>query len=148
MKRRDLGLSDIISTLTVAVLFVVILMLVVFSASSYQNATVRQSDHDNARAVLSYVATAVHGNGQGEVKPQDLEGNPGLSIADGDTGYEQRIYLHEGELLQEYGKAGAGIDPEHAMVIGKAREFDVSYVNDDVLQIRTDLGTSYVNTVR
>ena len=142
------GIADIISTLTVAVLFIVILLLVVFSASSYQHATARQNDSDNTRAVLSYIATAVHGNGQGEIKPESFGGDPGLSIADGDTGYEQRIFLHDGKLLQEYGKAGAETDPDHAMVIGEVKEFDVSYVKENVLQIRTDLGTSYVNTVR
>ena len=63
MKReRNSGIGDIISTLIIAVLFAVILLLVVFSASSYRNATSGQSENDNSRAVLSYITTAVRGS--------------------------------------------------------------------------------------
>ena len=148
MKRGSKGITDLISTLTVAVLFLVILLLVVFSASSYRSATVSQDDNDNRRAVLSYIATAVHAGGESAVEPADFSGDPGLSIPDGDTGYEQRIYLHDGNLLQEYGKKGADTDPAHALVIGQIREFEVGYIDEDTLQIRTDLGISYVSTVR
>ena len=148
MRRGDRGIGDVISTLTVAVLFMVILLLVVFTASSYQSATTRQNSNDNDRAVLSYVATAVHGNGVGAVTPGDFDGCPGLAIADGDTGYEQKIYLYDGKLLQEYGQAGLATDPEHAMVIGEVKEFKADYIRENVLEIRTDLGTSYVNTAR
>ncbi len=149
MKRaKNRGIGDILSTLTVAVLFAVILLLVVFSAASYQRATASQSANDNSRAVLSYITTAVKGNGKGGVRPADFDGAPGLIIADGDTGYGQRIYLKDGKILQEYGKIDGQTDPEHALVIGEAGKLEISYVDRDVLKVATDLGTSYVSTVR
>ena len=149
MRRRgSKGLSDLISTLTVAVLFIVILLLVVFSAVSYQSATDAQNANDDKRAVLSFVTTAVHNNGKGEVKPKDFAGAPGLVIEDGDTGFEQRIYMKDGKLLQEYGRSGDMVDPEHALEIGRVKEFAVDYAAEDILRIKTDLGTSYVNIDR
>ena len=58
--------GDLISTITVAVLFFVILMLVVFSAVSYQRSVEISDANGNTRAVLSYIITAVkasEGNG-------------------------------------------------------------------------------------
>ena len=147
-QERKSGIGDIISTLIIAVLFAVILLLVVFSASSYRNATSGQSENDNSRAVLSYITTAVRGSAAGPFTPREFEGNSGLSIADGETGYEQRFYLHDGKIMQEYGKTGAATDPDHALVIGEAGELAVDFVGDGVLEIRTDLGTSYVSTMR
>ena len=147
-QRGSKGLSDLISTLTVAVLFIVILLLVVFSAVSYQGATDGQKANDDKRAVLSFVTTAVHNNGKGEVQPKDFAGAPGLVIQDGDTGFEQRIYMKDGKLLQEYGRSGDMVDPEHALEIGRVKEFAVDYAAEGVLRIRTDLGTSYVSIDR
>ena len=56
------GTGDILSTLTIAVLFLVILLLVVFSASSYKQATDIQNGNNNRRALLSYVTSCVREN--------------------------------------------------------------------------------------
>ena len=40
------------------------------------------------------------------------------------------------------------VDPEHALQIGRVKEFAVDYAAEDVLRIKTDLGTSYVNIDR
>ncbi len=148
MRSGGRSFGDILSTLTVAVLFLVILLLVVFSASSYQYGTTSLDGDDNSRAVLSYIVTAVRDNDLGEVTVKDYSGAPGIAIADGTTGYEQRIYLMDGRLLEEYGKAGDGIDPDFAMEIGRLEELEIRQISEHVLEIRTDLGTSYVNTLR
>ena len=147
MASKDKGIGDILSTLTILVLFAVIILLVVFSASSYRNSTVSQESNDNHRAVLSYAVTAVRDHGSGEVKPAEFSGCPGLAIEAG-GGYEQRLYLKDGKLLEEFEKTEADIDPENAVVIGETDKFEVRYIHGTVLEISTGLGTVYVDTGR
>jgi len=40
------------------------------------------------------------------------------------------------------------VDPEHALQIGRIKEFAVDYASEDILGIKTDLGTSYVSIDR
>lgn len=141
------GLGDIISTVTIAVLFLVILLLVVFSAGSYQLSTEIQQGNDNGRALLAYVATAVKNNSTGDVEIRDFSGCTGISISDGKSGYEQRIYMKDGRLLEEYAKADREPDPQEAVEIGRTEVFEVRYVRDGLLEVKTDRGSSYVNTV-
>lgn len=145
-KKRGRGLGDIVSTLTIAVLFLVILLLVVFSASGYQRAVELQDGSSNTRAVLSYVITCVKDNSTGEILPGNIDGAPGLTIRDSRTGYEQRIYLVDGQLLEEYGMIGQDSDPAGALVIGQVSSFEARLLEDGVLEVRTDLGVSYVST--
>ena len=148
MEKRDRGISDILSTLTIAVLFLVILVLVVFSASSYQHGTSYQSDNDNTRAVLSYVITAVKDKNNEDIEPVDYGGAPGIVIRDSRNGFEQRIYMKDGKLYEEYVRADIPIDPETAIEIGDVGSFEASFVSDGLLEIKTDIGTSYVNTIK
>ena len=147
MERGSRGIGDIISTLTVAVLLLVIIILVVFSASSYRHSTVMQENNDNYRAVLSYVVTAVKDHGEGEVSLKEFAGSTGIAIAAGE-GYEQKIYMSEGKLMEEFSKADVPADPERAYVIGLVGQFEPEYIDDEILEIKTDLGTVYVDTVR
>ena len=146
MEKRSKGTNDIISSLTVAVIFIVILLLVVFAASSYRNGSEHQSASDNERAVLSYVITAVKDSNGGKVEVKDLDGCPGIVIEDKGTDYEQKIYLKDGKLLQEYSEKGAAPQPDEALEIGETDVFEASFVSDTVLRVETDKGTSYVDT--
>lgn len=148
MEQKSKGFGDILSTITIAVLFMVILLLTVFAASSYQHGTTYRSDNDNSRAVLSYVITAVKGSDGAEVTTHDFDGAPGIIIAKKGSQYEQRIYMKDGKMLEEYGLKGGNISPESAQEIGTIGSFEANYMYDDVLEIKTDLGTSYVHTER
>lgn len=148
MERREKGIGDILSTMTIAILFLVIILLVVFSASAYRQATDGQQENDNSRAVLSYVVTAVKDNITADIRPKSFSGADGLSISSDDMEYERKIYVKDGKLLEEYGVKGKEISPESALKIGKLKEFEVKYIENDLLEIRTDKGTSYVRTKR
>ena len=147
MERGNRGIGDIISTLTVAVLLLVIILLVVFSASSYRHSTVMQEDNDNYRAVLSYVVTTVKDHGEGEVSLKEFLGSTGIAIA-AVEGYEQKIYVSGGKLMEEFSREDVPADPERAAVIGEVSLFEPAYIDDEILEIKTDLGTVYVDTVR
>ena len=139
------GIGDILSALTIAILFLVILLLVVFTASSYQHGTSYQTENDTTRVLCSYVAKSVKNNHGGEVVTTEFDGNQGIRIEDGDTGFAHKIYLHNGDLLEEYSKVDAPIHPDTASKIGETSIFDINYITDDLLEIKTDKGVSYVH---
>lgn len=139
---------DLIQVLMIAVLFIVILLLVTFSATAYRSATISQSENDHSRSILSYINTTVRNNGRGEVKKEFFDDVQGIVIANGDTGYEQRIYKYDRKLRQEYCKHDSPLDPEHALVIGDLTRFNIDYLTDTILRIETDEGVTYINTAR
>ena len=146
--RNTKSIGEILSALTIAVLFLVILLLVVFAARSYQHSADNQYENDTQRIACAYVVTAIKDNDGGEVTPTDFDGCPGVSIADGDTGFTHKIYMKDGSLLEEYSLAEAPVNPETASVIGETEIFEINYISDDLIEIRTDKGASYVNVQR
>jgi hypothetical protein len=142
------GIGDILQILTIAVLFLVILILVVFSAASYQHATETQNRNNRSRALLSYVVSSVESSRLSEVKERDFDGAEGLSISMEDGKFERRIYMKDGKLLEEYAESKSGINPKDALVIGETEVFEVNRVADDLIEIKTDAGSSYVNVRR
>jgi hypothetical protein len=146
--RNTKSIGEILSALTIAVLFLVILLLVVFAARSYQHSADSQYKNDTQRIVCAYVVTAVKDNDGGEVTPETFDGCPGVSIADGDTGFAHKIYMKDGVLLEEYSLADEAVNPETASEIGETEVFEINYISDDLLEIRTDKGASYVNVQR
>ncbi len=139
---------DLIQVLMIATLFIVILLLVTFSATAYRSATEAQSENDHSRSILSYINTTVRNNGRGEVKKEFFDDIQGLVIANGDTGYEQRIYKYDRKLRQEYVKHGAPADPEHALIIGDLTKLNIDYLTDSILRVETDEGITYINIAR
>jgi hypothetical protein len=144
MEKKNRSTGDFLSTLTIAILFLVIILLVVFSAGSYRNGTEAKSANDNSRAVMSYVTTAVKDDQGARVEIRNDGGTKGIAIIDDEAGYERRIFAKDGKLLEEYVKEGSGVSPDNALVIGEVNSFDAAYIKKDLLRIRTDLGTSYV----
>ena len=78
----------------------------------------------------------------------EFDGCPGISIADGDTGFAHKIYLSDGALMEEYSKSDLPVDPKTASKIGETSQFEISYISDNLLEIKTDKGASYVNVRR
>ena len=146
MEREQRRVSDLFSTVTIGILFVAILLLVVFSAVTYRQCTDAQKRSNDTRAVVSYVATAVKDSTGAKIKPEEFDGCPGLLIAAPGGEFEWRIYAKDGSLLEEYGVKDEKINPEEARVIGEVSEFTAQYIDEDLLEIRTDRGTSYVRT--
>jgi len=141
------GIGDIISTLTVTVLFVVILSLVVFAARGYQHASEVQSMNSNSRAVGSYVVNCVKDSNTGEVAVESVSGTECLVIRSSD-GYEHRIFMIGGKLMEEYVEEGIPLDPETALEIGTTEKFGLELGDDGLLTVATDEGVSIVNTKR
>ncbi len=147
MSQNRKGLGEIITGLTIAVLFIVILSLVVFAARGYQHSVELQDGNGNIRAVVSYIANSVRDNSEGNVSIEQRSGTECLIISS-DEGYEQRFYLHEGQLMEEYCEADSPNRPDVAIKIGDTGTFALNLKDNGVLEISTDEGTSYVNTNR
>lgn len=141
------GIGDIISTITVTVLFVVILSLVVFAARGYQHASEVQNMNSNTRAVGSYVVNCVKDSNTSEVAVENISGTDCLVIRSSD-GYEHRIFMIDGRLMEEYVEAGVPLDPEIALEIGTTNTFVPELGDDGLLTVTTDEGVSVVNTKR
>ena len=146
MPQRIKTLRDVIIALTTTVLFAVILCLVVFSARSYQHSAELQDRSGNTRAVLSYIVSSVRDSDAGEISIEDRDGTECLVISC--DGYEQKFYLNEGRLLEEYTEPGAGIFPDTALEIGRTETLEFELEDNGILTVRTDSGSSEVNTGR
>ena len=147
MPERNKGVGDIIYAITVMVLFVVILSLVVFSASGYQHASEVQNMNSNTRAVGSYIVNCVKDSNTDDVSVETISGLRCLVISSSD-GYEHRVYMHEGGLMEEYVEAGIEPDPATALEIGTTNTFEPELGADGLLTVTTDEGVSIVNTER
>ncbi len=146
MSQRVKTLRDLIIVITITVLFAVILCLVVFAARGYQYSAEIRDANGNTRAVLSYIVNSVRDSGSDDISVKDISGTQCLVI--GGDGYEQRFYLSDGSLLEEYTEPDAGNKPDTALEIGKTGSFEFELGDDGILTIRTDSGSSAVNTGR
>lgn len=139
------GIGDIISTLTIAVLFIVILLLVVFSASSYQHAAEMQNRNNQERVLRTYVVSCIKANGMNEVEKKDFDGMPGIAISAAGSDFEQRIYLKDGKLLEEFAEKKLAASPDAALEIGETDKFEVEFLEGGLVHIKTDSGGSYAH---
>lgn len=147
MKERSRNYSDIVTVMTIAVMFAVMLLLVVFAAGSYRRATVSAAQNSDTRAVLTYMVNCIRDSGDSRVYIADRSGTHCLVIDSGD-GFEQRFYEYKGILAEEYVSPASAPDPGNALMIGDCGDLELSIDKLGVLRIKTDSGVSYVGTER
>ena len=70
---------------------------------------------------------------------------PALVIHETATGYEQVIFQADGKVYESYGQAGMEPDPEDALQVGETELFELNWLDEDLLEIRTDAGNSYIH---
>lgn len=116
-------------------------LLVIFGAQSYQGTVATKNDNGESRAILAYISTSIRDNDtRGAVTVEKGTDGDVLMVADGDTGYALRIYLNDGELVEDFGKTDMALDPDNAQVIGECREFTCDKIRNDLLKVSTDRG--------
>ena len=64
------------------------------------------------------------------------------------VGMTWRFYVHDGKLMEEYTEPGAGIFPDSALEIGRTDTIEFEIDEEGILTVRTDSGSSEVNTGR
>lgn len=135
-----------IYTIGVAALFLAgFFLLVVFGAQSYRGIVAAQTANNTNRALLSYFATCINSNdANGAVYISDSEYGQVLEIPDGSTGYGLRIYACGGKLYETYEALDAALNPEEDIAIGDTQVFRAEFVQDGLLRITTDAGSTLV----
>ena len=141
-RKNPLGLYSI----GIAALFLLgFFLLIVFGAQNYRNAVAAQHENNDSRVLLSYVSTCIRGNDQtGCVRIREENGNTVLVIADEESGYASRLYLSEGNLVEDYAETDAALDPANAQIIGETTVFMVEEVQEGLLCVTTDAGSSLI----
>ena len=139
--RRESSLSGIYTMAVAGVFLAGFFLTVIFGAQTYREIADGQNRNNEARALLSYISTCVRMNDTaGAVPVSQVEGEPVLVIADGQSGYAIRIYRYGDSLVEDYGEAAGALYPDMAQVIGETEEFRIEELGDQTYAIITDAG--------
>ena len=128
-------------TIGIAALFMVgFLLLIIFSAHVYRDTVTAQQDNNQTRALRSYLVTCTGGASPDEIFVLDGEEGDRLMIRDAGTKYGLQIFLHDGTLMESYGRMDADADPAEAQPIAGTDVFEVEELSADVYAVTTDAG--------
>lgn len=130
-------------TIGIAALFLAgFFLLVLFGARSYRNTVAGQDENMHTRALLAYLSTAIHAaDTENAVSICSSEYGTVLILGDGDSGYAQRVYRFEGNLVEEYARSDAPLTPGSAQILGATEQFSAEWTADDLLRVTTDAGS-------
>lgn len=116
-----------------------VLAVVGFGAEVYRALTASQNRNNAGRAALSYLSARLRAaDADGAVTIGRGPEGPALILAE--PGYETRIYLCDGALMEEYAATGSPLDPAAAQVVAHTDAFAVT-VEDGVYAVTTGEGT-------
>lgn len=139
--------SRVFAIALLAVFFVVLLGGLAAGAVMYRSIAAAQMEADAARMqaglLASYVRAADAAGAVGEAAGPEGRALVLTEMAGDGSAYETRLYLHEGQVVQEYAMADAPLDPERAEPLIASDAFDF-YLEGGLLVIRTDAGETCV----
>lgn len=120
-----------------------VLMLAVFGAQVYGALTQSQKRNNATRASLSYVAARLRSSDAVQavsVVPGPQGDALVLSDVGETTGYETRIYVYDGWLMEEYTEVQSEFSPDAAQPIARTDTFAAT-VDGKLATVTTDQGT-------
>lgn len=103
-----------------------ILALAAMGGSLYGSLVENRRSNDARRASLSYVSAQLRAADEsGAVSVRKGPEGDALVLAEplSGSGYETRIYLYNGNLMEEYSEAGSALSPKKAQSIAKTARF-------------------------
>ena len=121
------------------------LLLVVFGTGIYRSIASRQSANNQDRAVLAYLLTVTKMNENDIYINEDPDFGNVLIVEDAGTGYGNRIYINEGYLVEDYGRAEGALMPDYATRIGESSFLEAEMMDDDLYKLTTDHGSVFVH---
>ena len=142
--RRDL--AQRFPLLLFAVFVMVLLLALTAGARSYKSLVDMQASNDRRIMTTGPLVSAVRANDLADSLSVGFgpEGDAlVLSQSDLEGTYETRIYLYEGNIMQEYALASMPYDPQKATALAKSDTFRFDY-EDGLLVISTDAGEVHV----
>lgn len=148
-KGRD-GKQGHASRVFTAILFgvFVLMLLLAFLAgvTVYKNLNASHSAIDNYRSSENLVVNSVLANNSADALSV-AKGPEGAALVltetDAEGSYETRIYLYQGNIVEEYAVAGSPYDPQQASVLASSKVFSFS-LKGNLLRITTNHGTAEV----
>lgn len=141
---RDYG--RVFTGLLFALFVLALLMAIMVGTGVYRSLYDMRTETDEARLSLSLVANDVRANDAVDAVAvgSGPEGRSLVLVERLDSGtYETRLYLYQGNIVEEYSLADAPYTPERATQIAPSGTFDFSYAGG-LLTITTDQGTADV----
>ena len=138
--------TRVFTIILLAVFFVVLMTGLAAGVSMYQSIANNQIETNMARMQSGLLASNIHANdvansvGTGE----GPEGRA-LVLTDRINGesYEMRIYLYQGQIVQEYSVAGAAYTPARAQPLIQSSTFDFELYGS-LLVLKTDQGATNI----
>ena len=146
--RKDSPLG--IYILGIFILFIAsFLLLVILGAQTYRSTTAGQERNYRTRAQLSWLSAVIRANDrEGAVSLAQAAGPENsqvLVVRDG-SGYASRIYIYEGNLVEDYAAEDAELYPEEALKIGETAQFLVElHPDENALDVQTDEGRIHLS---
>lgn len=114
MKRRNHPINGALSLLLITAFAILSLLLVLIGVRAYRAVTAISEENQRLRTSFSYLANKVRSAPDGVIL-EKREGIPVLALAEQMDGnaYETLIYFTEGELREQFAKAGQDFAAEN-----------------------------------
>lgn len=129
------------------VMFVFVLLVALWmNVSSFKSVEASRQADNYDRGTLSLIVSTVRANDRedGVAVGTGPEGASLVLVEHGDErDYETRIYLYQGNIVEEYAVASDPYTPKKASVMTVSSTFSFSY-KDRLLSVTTDQGTAKV----
>lgn len=128
-------------------MFVVVLLMALFmNVSSFKAVYESRQDTNYERGTLALITSTVRANDRqgGVAQGEGPEGKSLVLVEHGDDrDYETRIYLYQGNIVEEYSVSTDSYTPDKASVMAASSTFDFSY-EGTLLTIETDQGSAQI----
>ena len=141
MKQHERNPILLLSVGIVTLFLTGFLLLVVFGAKSYRDVVDSQYDCMDARGLSAYIAASVKANDRrGAVSVESSDYGPVLVVNDSESGYALRYYRYDGQLVEDFARAGTPLAPEGAQRIAPTEVFSVERRADGLFAVLTAAG--------
>ena len=119
----------------------------VLGGGLYERLARSQQENGAARTAAGYLTTRVRAaDREGAVRLEEGPQGPVLMLAEApeEGGYELRIYLYEGWLVEDYAPAGSAFAPEQAQLVAQSSRFEPEFAAPGLLRIETGQGDALI----
>lgn len=146
MKKQSHSIEVLFPAVLLLLFATLAIMVVIFSAKTYQHMAERASENYTTRTALNYVTQKVrHNDVQNHVLINTFDGHKAL-ILQGD-GYATYLYAYDGSLYELYLLDGAEASAASGTAVLDLSSFDANWAEDRLLHIScTDSGGSLSDT--
>ena len=120
-----------------------ILWLTALGAGLYGSLEASRTANGQTRASLGSLVSRVRsGDAAGAVRLDSCPEGDMLVLTEQESGYEFRIYLADGWLMEQFCAADAATDPEAAQPLAPAQEFTAQWASPALLRLTVDGNTA------